>query len=283
MNGEKLVLVTGVSGAGKSQAVRALEMLGYTCTDNLPAALLTDFVAVAGRDGGQAAAVIDARGLKAGEVPGLLQALRALELGHRLIYLDAEDDTLVHRFSETRKVHPLESGEGLPKALARERALLGELRELADVVDTTGMRVDELVRRVQALATDGRSASGPMPVTISSFGYKYGVPMEADWIVDSRFLENPFYIDELRPLTGRDSSIRDFVLGSPLTGPFLDRTAALLGDLLSGYREWGKPSLFIAIGCTGGRHRSVVLAEELGRRLELLGADVSVRHRDLAL
>jgi RNase adapter protein RapZ len=121
-----------------------------------------------------------------------------------------------------------------------------------------------------------------MPVTITSFGYKYGVPMEADWIVDARFLENPYYIEELRPLTGRDAKIRDFVLGSPLTVPFLERTAALVGDLLAGYREWGKPSLFVAIGCTGGRHRSVVLAEELGRRLGLMGADVSVRHRDLA-
>jgi UPF0042 nucleotide-binding protein len=282
MDAERLVLVTGVSGAGKSQAVRALEMLGYTCTDNLPASLLTEFVAVAGRDGGRAAAVIDARGLKADEVPGLLAALRAPQFAHRLIYLDAENDTLVHRFSETRKAHPLDAGGGLPKALAQERALLGELREVADVIDTTGMRVDELVRRVQALATDGRSASGPLPVTITSFGYKYGVPTEADWILDSRFLENPYYIDELRPLTGLDARIRDFVLASPLTAPFLDRTAALVGDLLAGYREWGKPSLLIAIGCTGGRHRSVVLAEELGHRLELAGAAVSVRHRDLA-
>ena len=282
MEAEKLMLVTGVSGAGKSQAVRALEMLGYTCTDNLPAPLLADFVAVARRNSDRAAAVIDARGLKADEVPGLVAQIRDLGTDHRLIYLDAEDDTLVHRFSETRKAHPLDSGGGLQKALADERGLLGELRELADVIDTTAMRVDELVRRVQALATDGRSASGPMPVTITSFGYKYGVPMEADWIVDARFLENPYYIEELRPLTGRDAKIRDFVLGSPLTVPFLEGTAALVGDLLGGYREWGKPSLFVAIGCTGGRHRSVVLAEELARRLEPLGASVDVRHRDLA-
>jgi UPF0042 nucleotide-binding protein len=282
MEGAKLVLLTGISGAGKSQGVRALEMLGYTCTDNLPAQLLADFVATSRASNRPTAAVIDGRGLRREEVPALMAQLRDLGPGLILIYLDAEDSTLYHRFSETRKTHPLDTGIGLARALAEERALLGDIRELAEVVDTTGMRVDELVRRVQDVATEGRTASGPMPVTIASFGYKYGVPVEADWIVDVRFLENPFYIAELRELTGHDREIQNLVLKSHLTGPFLDRTAALVSDLLEGYRHWGKPSLFIAVGCTGGRHRSVVLAEELGRRLDPARAAVRVRHRDLA-
>jgi UPF0042 nucleotide-binding protein len=282
MDGAKLVLLTGISGAGKSQGVRALEMLGYTCTDNLPAPLLADFADVARQSDRPSAAVVDARGLQWQEVPGLMAILRDLGQECVLIYLDAEDSTIFYRYSEARKTHPLDTGIGLAHALADERALLGDIRELAEVVNTTGMRVDELVRRVQELATEGRSTSGPMPVTITSFGYKYGVPVEADWILDVRFLENPFYISELRDLSGRDSQIQDFVLNSHLTGPFLDRTAALVGDLLEGYRRWGKPSLFIAVGCTGGRHRSVVLAEELGKRIDPRRASVSVRHRDLA-
>ncbi len=277
----EVVLVTGISGSGKSQAVRALEMLGYTCTDNLPAALLPQFLQLAARNGSAAAAVVDARGTAAEEVATLTAELKSTPAGVRLIFLDADDSTIVHRFSETRKTHPLDSGSGLGQALATERTTLGELRELAQVIDTSGMRVDQLVRRVQELVTDGRSGDGPMPVTVGSFGFKYGVPLDADWVIDVRFLENPFYIDDLRPLSGHDQRIRDFVLGSPLSGPFLDRAAALIGGLISGYREWGKPSLYVAIGCTGGRHRSVVLAEELGQRLAPQGAAVSVRHRDL--
>ena len=282
MDGAKLVLLTGISGAGKSQGIRALEMLGYTCTDNLPAPLLADFVAAARLGGRPTAAVIDARGLHREEVPALMAGLRDLREECVLLFLDAEDSTLFHRFSEARKTHPLDNGIGLARALAEERALLGDIRELAEVINTTGMRVDELVRRVQEIATEGRTASGPLPLTITSFGYKYGVPVEADWILDVRFLENPFYIAELRDLSGYDREIQDFVLKSPLTGPFLDRTAALVSDLLEGYRRWGKPSLFIAVGCTGGRHRSVVLAEELGKRLDSARAVVSIRHRDLS-
>lgn len=281
MDGAKLVVLTGISGAGKSQGVRALEMLGYTCTDNLPAPLLADFAAAARRGGRPAAVVVDARGLHREEVPALLAQLRDLGEDCVLIYLDAEDRTISYRFSEARKTHPLDNGTGLARALAEERALLGDLREPAEIVNTTGMRVDELVRRVQELATEGRTAAGPMPVTIASFGYKYGVPVEADWIIDVRFLENPFYITELRDLSGRDREIQNFVLKSHLTEPFLDRTGALVSDLLEGYRRWGKPSLFIAVGCTGGRHRSVVLAEELGKRLDPARAAVSIRHRDL--
>ena len=274
----EIVLVTGISGAGKSQAVRALEMLGYTCTDNLPAPLLAQFLEVAGDN---SAAVVDARGTEPDEVATLVGELRSRAGTVRLIFLDADDSTIVHRFSETRKKHPLDTGSGLEEALATERAMLGELRDVAQVIDTSGMRVDELVRRVQDLVTDGRSGDGAMPVTVGSFGFKYGVPLDADWVIDVRFLENPFYIDELRTLSGHDPRIRDFVLASPLSGPFLERTAALIGGLISGYREWGKPSLYVAIGCTGGRHRSVVLAEELGQRLAPRGAAVSVRHRDL--
>ena len=256
-------------------------MLGYICTDNLPAQLLSPFLEIAAGNGSAAAAVVDARGMAPQDLATLAEELRPRAASLRLIFLDADDSTIVHRFSETRKKHPLDTGAGLERALATERTMLGELREMAQLIDTSGMRVDELVRRVQEFVTEGSSAAGPMPVTIGSFGFKYGVPLDADWVIDVRFLENPFYIDDLRPLSGHDQRIRDFVLASPLSGPFLERTAALIGGLVSGYREWGKPSLYVAIGCTGGRHRSVVLAEELAKRLAPQGAAVSVRHRDL--
>src|SRR5258708_26215606 len=162
----EVVLVTGISGSGKSQAVRALEMLGYTCTDNLPAALLPQFLQLAARNGSAAAAVVDARGTAAEEVATLTAELRSTPAGVRIIFLDADGSTLVHRFSETRKTHPLDSGSGLGQALATERTTLGELPELAQVIDTSGIRVDQLVRRVQELVTDGRSGDGPMPVTV---------------------------------------------------------------------------------------------------------------------
>ena len=279
MDRDRLVLVAGLSGAGKSQAVRALEMLGYTCTDNLPPRLLAAFV----EPGGAArAAVLDARDLPAGAMPGLLQELRDIDA--QVIYLEADGDTLVRRFSETRKGHPLDAGSGLRAAIESERVLLGELREVADVIDTTGMKVDELVRRVQEVVAGEAGAprvGTSLPVNLVSFGYKYGVPTEADWVIDSRFLENPFYVPALRDLTGRDAAIRDFVLGATLTAPFLDGITTALEPLLEGYREWGKPALFLGVGCTGGRHRSVVLAEEIGSRLTAAGVVVTVRHRDL--
>ncbi|MEA2647190.1 MAG: RNase adapter protein RapZ [Chloroflexota bacterium] len=278
----RLVLVAGLSGSGRSQAVRALEMMGYTCTDNLPPRLLAAFVEEPSTTGGPRAAVLDARGLDRDGLAGLVGQVRALDA--QVIYLEAETDTLVRRFSETRKTHPLDTGAGLRGAVEEERGRLGELREVAEVVDTTDMRVDELVSRVQELVAGEAGAprvGASLPVNLVTFGYKYGVPTEADWVIDSRFLENPFYVPALRDLTGRDAAIRDFVLGSPLTGPFLDGVAAVLEPLLEGYREWGKPALFVAVGCTGGRHRSVVLAEEIARRLEASGVAATVRHRDL--
>src|SRR5258708_38109078 len=253
----EVVLVTGFSGAGKEGGGGGRVVLVYPGTDNLPAALLPQFLQLAARNGSAAAAVVDARGTAAEEVATLTAELRSTPAGVRIIFLDADDSTIVHRFSETRKTHPLDSGSGLGQALATERTTLGELRELAQVIDTSGMRVDQLVRRVQELVTDGRSGDGPMPVTVGSFGFKYGVPLDADWVIDVRFLENPFYIDDLRPLSGHDQRIRDFLLRSPLCVPFLVRAAALILRLISGYREWGKPSLYVAIGCTGGRHRLV--------------------------
>jgi UPF0042 nucleotide-binding protein len=271
-----LVVVTGLSGSGKTQAVRALESLGYRCTDNLPAALLPAFLQDAAAREAPAAVVLDGRDLAPGDIPSVLGVLRSLPAGARVIFLDAEDSTLARRYSEARKQHPLDSGEGLAPAIATERRLLGELRELADVIDTSRLRVDELVRRVQEKARPG---SWPIRVDVMSFGFKHGIPADADWVLDARFLENPFYITELRPLSGKDLPIREHVLGSPLTAPFLDRSVSLIGGLLDAYREQGKPSLTVAVGCTGGRHRSVVLADELASRLE--GVDAPARHRDL--
>jgi UPF0042 nucleotide-binding protein len=278
-----LVVISGISGAGKTQSVRALESLGYRCTDNLPARLLGAFLADLGA--GPAAVVVDARGVDAVDVAGVVRRLRDLDRPHLAIFLDAPDETIARRYSEARKTHPLDRGAGVEAALRAERELLGEMREVAEVIDTGEMRVDALVRtvqeRVRAAAGDGDAAGAGPPVRITSFGFKHGLPRTADWVLDVRFLENPFYDARLRPLSGLDAPVRDYVLASPPAGEFVDRVAGLIAGLLRGYAEQGKPELSVCVGCTGGRHRSVVLAEELGRRLQGAGAEVHVRHRDL--
>ncbi|MHB8509027.1 MAG: RNase adapter RapZ [Candidatus Dormibacteria bacterium] len=272
-----LVVVTGMSGAGKSNAVRGLESLGYRCTDNLPPRLFDAYVAEIRVSPRRAAVVVDCRELSAETLPGFIRDVRALRRGALLLYLDASNAVLARRYSEARKPHPLDRGQGLEAAINAERHLLGELKEFADVIDTSAMRLDELVRRVQ----EATEAGSGFPVTVMSFGFKHGIPPEADWTLDVRFIENPFYEAELRPLTGLDRPIIDYVMASPLSRPFLDQAAAMLSPLLDAYREQGKPRLVVAVGCTGGRHRSVVLAEELGRRLREAGIDTSVRHRNL--
>jgi UPF0042 nucleotide-binding protein len=285
----RFVVVTGVSGAGKSQAIRALEDLGYFCVDNLPITLLPTMADLTRRAEGpieQAAVVIDVReGAMLARFPSLYRALqRRSELHPRLIFLDASDDALVRRFSETRRPHPLGHHRSAVESIAAERKLLAPIRAMADdVIDTSDLTVHELRRAFMGMARGTRSAAGPL-VTIMSFGFKHGVPLDADLVLDARFLPNPHFVPALKRQTGRSRAVVKYLDQFSETAEFLKRLEDLLRFLLPHYADEGKSYITVAIGCTGGRHRSVALAEALRRRLAgLEGLRFRVRHRDIAI
>jgi UPF0042 nucleotide-binding protein len=286
-----VVVVTGLSGAGKSQALHALEDLGFFCVDNLPTALAPEAVALCERGGMTRLALgIDVR-VRAflGEVSNVLRLLdaggqRELEV----LFLDASDEKLLHRFSESRRPHPLAAESGHEGALAVldgvriERERLAPLRASATrVIDTTNTSVHEL-RRILIAHFGPASGGAPRMVTrIVSFGFKYGTPVDADLVLDVRFLDNPYFVPELKTLTGLDEPVAKFVMAAPETQEFLARTRALLEYVLPRYEREGKSYLTIAIGCTGGRHRSVTIAEALARDLSAsTGTTIGVLHRD---
>ncbi|MBI5157290.1 MAG: RNase adapter RapZ [Acidimicrobiia bacterium] len=281
-----LVIISGMSGAGRSAAAKALEDLGFFVIDNLPADLISDVVARADlREGGRkrVAAVVDTRGgLEFGDLEAVIRRLGAEGVVTTLLFLDADDEVLATRFEETRRPHPV-PGETVAESIAAERAALRGLRGRADVIiDTSDRNVHEL-RDAVIEAFSGASDLRPLRVSVMSFGFKHGVPRVVDLLFDTRFLDNPHWEDGLRPLTGLDAEVRTFVLGTPDAVEFMDRTAGLLEFLIPRYSAEGKAYLTVAIGCTGGRHRSVVIAEELARRLrDLGGIEVSTRHRDIA-
>jgi UPF0042 nucleotide-binding protein len=282
----RAIVVTGLSGSGKSTALGVLEDAGYYCIDNLPAVLLPNFVDLWERtreEPNRVAFGIDVReGRFLGEAPRVLDELRASGLALEVYYLEAADDVLVRRFSETRRRHPADRGEGLAGAIRRERLALEGLRERADhILDTSALTVHELRARVtEALAAD--SAQHRLRVTLLSFGFKYGIPSNADLIFDCRFLPNPFFVEKLRPLDGRDAGVAHYVLRDEDAQEFLAHVTGLLQFTIPRYEREGKTYLTVAIGCTGGRHRSVVLAEDLARMLGEAGTAVRVDHRDLA-
>lgn len=282
----RAIVVTGLSGSGKSTALGVLEDAGYFCIDNLPAVLLPNFVDLWERtreEPNRVAFGIDVReGRFLGEAPRVLDELRASGLALEVYYLEAADDVLVRRFSETRRRHPADRGEGLAGAIRRERVALEGLRERADhILDTSALTVHELrARLTDALAAD--SAHHRLRVTLLSFGFKYGIPSNADLIFDCRFLPNPFFVEKLRPLDGRDPGVAHYVLRDEDAQEFLGHVTGLLRFTIPRYEREGKTYLTVAIGCTGGRHRSVVLAEDLARLLGEAGVAVRVEHRDLA-
>ncbi len=277
--GLQTIIITGVSGGGKTTALRAVEDLGFHCVDNLPLPLLTSFIETMSKEPevDRTALVIDAR-LKQ-YIGGYAQAYLDLRnRGYRLevLYLDARDDVLLRRFSQTRRRHPL-GGNDVRAGLLEERELLAPLRAHAVAcVDTSELTVHQLKAQVQERYQVG---GAKMVVSLVSFGFRYGVPTEADLVVDVRFLPNPYFVDSLRPLTGLDPRVSSFVLQQEDAGAFVDRTVAYLEWLLPRYQSEGKVYLTVGVGCTGGKHRSVALAEELGQSL---GGDsvVHVRHRD---
>lgn len=280
-----LVIITGMSGAGRSFASKALEDLGFSVIDNLPADLIDDVVArVDLREGihHRLAVVVDTRGgLDFGELDQVMRRLAADGVPTTLLFLDADDEVLAKRFEETRRPHPV-PGDTVAEAIAAERAVLRDLRGRADVIiDTSDRNVHELREAV----FEAFSAAGPrrpMRVSVTSFGFKHGVPRVVDLVFDVRFLPNPHWEEPLRPLTGLDPSVRDFVFAAEDAEQFVDMVDEMLGFLVPRYEAEGKAYLTIGIGCTGGRHRSVAIAEEVARRLrQRSSVEVTTRHRDV--
>jgi UPF0042 nucleotide-binding protein len=281
----QLVIITGVSGSGKSTALRALEDVGFYCVDNLPVVLLEKLLQLSGHTAGEVsriAAVVDARDARfLSEAPRIIGELRQLGIPITVLFFDATDESLVRRYSETRRRHPLsgESGTVLD-GIAAERTALDGLHAVADeVVDTTNLNVHDLKRLVARRFVSGEGAK--LGVTVVSFGFRYGIPAHSDLVLDVRFLPNPYFIPELRSRVGTEPAVRDFVLAQPDAQDFLDRLFDFGGFLLPRYKAEGKSYLTIAIGCTGGKHRSVSIAGELARRLEVAGQSVRLWHRDI--
>jgi UPF0042 nucleotide-binding protein len=284
-SGPQVVILTGVSGSGKTTALRALEDAGFYCVDNLPIVFLEKLLELSGHTAGEIsriALVVDAREPRfLADAPRAIEEVRRKGNDVRVLFFDASDDSLVRRYSETRRRHPLAGEHGtVPDGIAAERRALADLQALSDeVIDTSALNVHELKRLVT-----GRFAGGDdsgLGVTLISFGFRFGIPAHADMVLDVRFLPNPFFIPELKPHPGTDPRVAGFVLGQPDAKAFLDRLGELLGFLLPRYRSEGKSYLTLAVGCTGGKHRSVALAAALAERLEAAGQAVRLWHRDV--
>jgi len=281
---QPLLVVTGMSGAGKTQAMKALEDLGLFCIDNLPPTFLpqlADLYATAQEQGRQVAVATDTRGLGVfTDVLLSLETLQQLDVPLQILFLDCADEVLIRRFSETRRRHPLKTGGSLTEQIAEERRILADVRNRADlVIDTSNVRPADLKTDLARLVTGG-AAESRMSVELVSFGFKHGVPLDADVIFDVRFLPNPFYVPELRPLTGLDAPVADFVLAQDGAEEWLDSTAAYLSRWLPAYAATDRARLTVAVGCTGGQHRSVALATELAERLRDASPGLALRHRD---
>lgn len=277
-----IVVITGMSGAGKTTAIRALEDSGFSCVDNLPAPLLLKVTELGGQHQ-KLAFVIDVReGEFLKDAPRVVDEARRAGHDVQVLFLDASDEALTRRYSETRRRHPLSGRGTVADGLFVERSLLKELREAAEhVLDTSSMTVHELRRQVTTRF--GQSGANELAVTVMSFGFKYGVPSNADLVFDVRFLPNPYFVPELRAFTGRDLRVSAFVIDRPDAWEFLDHAAEMLAFLLPRYQREGKSYLTVAIGCTGGKHRSVAIAKVLADRLKELpgGAATQVWDRDV--
>lgn len=283
----EFVIISGMSGAGKSKAASCMEDMGFFCVDNLPAPLIPKFaeLGMAGADKyDRVVLVSDVRGgTDFGAFFRAVEDLKAMECPCRMLFMDASDDVIIKRYKETRRSHPLgEERDTLAGAIALERETLAPLRKKADyLIDTSHMSTAKLKGELYRIFGRNSAGAGRMEVKVVSFGYKHGLPMEADLTFDARFLPNPYYVPELRPLTGLDEGVRDYVFASRDSEEFLDRLSELIGWLLPRYQEEGKTSLVIAVGCTGGHHRSVAVAHALAGRIRGKGFSVTESHRDL--
>lgn len=283
--GLHILIITGLSGAGKTQAINCLEDLGYYCVDNLPPVLMNKFIELGMQSGGRidkVALVIDVRGGDFfADFTRALDELQQQGISYAILFLEASDDVLVRRFKESRRRHPLSEAGSLLQAIRLERSMLEELRGRANVIiDTSDIVPRKLNEKLTSLFSYEKGEA--FTINIVSFGYKMGIPLDSDVIIDVRFLPNPFYDPRLRPLTGEDQEVIDYVLDSPTTQSFLRRFLNLLKFLIPHYVKEGKTNLALSIGCTGGQHRSVVLADYLARQFERMGYNTITRHRDVA-
>ena len=280
----EIIIITGLAGAGRETAAHALEDLGWYVVYNIAPQLirtLYDLQAQAEGATPRFAVVVDARsGALFSELSDVVQELREAELRPRLVLLDADESTLVRRFDSVRRPHPLQRDEGVLEGIRRERELMAPYRRLADVViDTSALNVHQLTMKMRTLF--GTAQEQELSVTVMSFGFKYGVPLEADHVSDVRFIPNPYWVPELRPLRGTDEAVASAVLGDPNAQEFVARYVEMILPVLRGYRQENKHFTTLAIGCTGGKHRSVAVAERIGEELRRTGAPVRIRHRDL--
>ncbi len=280
------VIVTGLSGAGRSTAAKCLEDLGFFVVDNLPPELVATMVDLGSRSQGavtRLAVVMDVRSRAfSTDLTGVIGELERRALRPRILFLEANDAVLVRRFESNRRAHPLQGDGRLSDGITAERSILAPLRDIADLVlDTSDRSVHQLRRAIEEAFTRDGMDPAELRATVVSFGFKYGLPVDADLVVDVRFLPNPHWIPELRELTGEDPAVRDYVLSQESAGPFLDTYLEVLDIIGAGYRREGKQYLTLAVGCTGGKHRSVAMSQELVRRLTERGVRATVVHRDL--
>lgn len=280
----ELIIVTGLSGAGKSQAIHSLEDLGYYCIDNLPPALIKNFIDLTVKEGiglRKAAFVIDIRG---GDFfDDFLRGLDDLKkagVDYRILFLEASDEVLLRRYKETRRMHPMAGGGTIQEGIAAEREKLAAIRREAHyILDTSNMKSARLSEEIRTLL--GKPGDSGFTVTIQSFGYKNGIPLDADMVFDLRFIPNPFYLASLKELTGNSRKVRDYVMKQPETPAFVETVHSMLLSLIPAFQREGKSQLVLAFGCTGGQHRSVALANEFTERLQKDGWRVVTIHRDL--
>ena len=282
----EFIIISGLSGAGKSKAASFMEDMGFFCVDNLHAPLIPKFAELGMAGTGEYDRVVLVTDVRSGTnfsaLFQSLEALKGMKCPYRILYMDASDDVIIKRYKETRRSHPLaEECDSLEGAIALERRMLAPLRERAEfVVDTSDLSTAKL--RGELLRLFGRgSQEGAMTVSVTSFGFKHGLPREADLVFDVRFLPNPYYVQELRPRTGLDDGVRDYVFSGGAAGEFLEKLQDLVGFLLPKYVEEGKTALVVAVGCTGGHHRSVAIAHALAAYIRGRGYPVTESHRDL--
>lgn len=279
----EIIIITGISGAGRSRAADTLEDLGWYVVDNLPPRLLKAMAGLISPAGTvqKLAVVVDVRSREYFvELMGVLDQLTQENVQYRILFLDASDDVLVNRYESVRRPHPLQEGGRLLDGIRKERQLVEQLRNRADVyLDTSELSVHDLARKIRSAVAKASDKS--LHVTVMSFGFKYGVPLDADHVADVRFLPNPYWVSELRHMTGKDEPVRDFVMSIDGAEDFANKYVDLLYPIFAGYVRELKPYVTIAIGCTGGKHRSVAMAENISKKLRSRGVDVRTIHRDL--
>ena len=282
----EFVIISGLSGAGKSKAASFMEDMDFFCVDNLPAPLIPKFAELGMAGSGEYDRVVLVTDIRGGtNFDSLFRALDDLEqmkCPYRILFIEASDETIIKRYKETRRSHPLgEECDSLEQAIRLEREMLAPLRARADhIIDTSNLSTAKLKGELRRLFARG-AVEGRMDVRVTSFGFKHGIPMEADLVFDVRFLPNPYYVSDLRPLPGLDQGVRDYVFAGGQADEFMERLWGLVGWLLPRYEEEGKTALVVSIGCTGGHHRSVAIAHTLAERIRAQGWPVSESHRDL--